>query len=143
MYSALRKDKTFSCRKLAKALSEKFPVINAQIISYAERPRDSGITYTTEARREIDSLCNPLTVPKKAERKSPEHLSVWLPKGFLEVLNTNKKVRGFNTAHDYIIFLIDEDKKSIEKAAQSAGTEPDGKIDCCNENITQNGATVK
>ena len=53
-YSALRKDKNFSCRKLAKALSEKFPVINAQAISYAERPRDSGITYTMEARRYID-----------------------------------------------------------------------------------------
>lgn len=143
MYSALRKDKAFSCRKLAKALSEKFPVINAQIISYAERPRDSGITYTTEARREIDSLCNPLTAPKKSERKCPEHLSVWLPKGFLEVLNTNKKVRGFDSIHDYVIFLIDEDKKSIEKAAQSAGTEQDGTINCCEENIARNGATVK
>lgn len=126
MYSALRKDKNFSCRKLAKILSEKFPVINAQIISYAERPRDSGITYTAEARKTINDICNPATSSKSAERKCPEHLSVWLPKGFLEVLNTNKTARGFNTLHDYVIFLIDEDKKSIEKAAQSAGTEQDG-----------------
>lgn len=127
MYSALRKDKNFSCRKLAKALSEKFPVINAQAISYAERPRDSGITYTMEARRFIDDLCNPLTTRKEEQRKCAEHLSVWLPNGFKELLNTLKTARGFNTIHDYVIFLIMEDKKSIEKAAQSAGTKPDGK----------------
>ncbi len=127
MYSALRKDKNFSCRKLAKALSEKFPVINAQAISYAERPRDSGITYTMEARRFIDDLCNPATRRKEEQRKCTEHLSVWLPNGFKELLNTLKTARGFNTIHDYVIFLIMEDKKSIEKAAQSAGTEQGGK----------------
>lgn len=127
MYSALRKDKNLSCRKLAKALAEKFPVINAQAISYAERPRDSGITYTMEARRFIDDLCNPLTTHKKEQRKCTDHLSVWLPNGFKELLNTLKTARGFNTVHDYIIFLIDEDRKAIEKAAQSAGTEQGGK----------------
>lgn len=143
-YSALRKDKNFSCRKLAKALSEKFPVINAQAISYAERPRDSGITYTMEARRYIDDLCNPATKRRKEQRKCTEHLSVWLPEGFRELLNTLKTARGFNTVHDYIIFLINKDKKFIEKVACSAATETsDDKKGGFTKNIPKDEEDVK
>lgn len=136
MYSALRKGRALSCRKLAAAMKEKFPAVSSEAVSYAERPKATGITYTMEARRFIDELCNGLSPQKEGNRKDKEHISVWLPNGFKAVLNTLKTRHGFTTIHDYIVFLIEQDRNSIEKAACSTAMETSGTEKNLDENIT-------
>lgn len=53
MFSALRKKNGFSCRDFAEILRDEFPAANAAGVSLAERPEESGVTYTADARRYI------------------------------------------------------------------------------------------
>lgn len=125
MYSALRKKKGYSCREFAEILKTEFPAANAAGVSLAERPEESGVTYTAEARSYINGIFG---ITKKQEnRKSNKRLSCWVPESVKEVFETSKVMRGFNTDHDYIIFLIMQDRAVIEKAARSGGTEQSGK----------------
>ena len=133
MYSAMRKRNGFSCKELAERMKSEFPVANAAGISLAERPLESGVTYTAEAKRLIKEICG--FTDKKAGRKDKATLHCWLPEGVKQAFINAKEKRGFVTDHDYIVFLIMQDIARIEKAARSGGTEQSGKKNNCNSII--------
>lgn len=117
MYSAMRKRKGFSCRDLAEKMRAEFPVANAAGISLAERPLESGVTYTSDAKKLIKEICG--FAEKKEVRKDKATLHCWLPEGVKQAFINAKTKRGFVTDHDYVIFLIMQDIARIEKAARS------------------------
>ncbi len=124
MYSAMRKRNGFTCKELAERMKAEFPVANAAGVSLAERPLESGVTYTSEARKLIKEICG--YEPKKDKRKDSATLHCWLPEGTKKAFIEAKTKRGFVTDHDYIIFLIMQDIARIEKAARSGGREQSG-----------------
>ena len=130
MYSAMRKRKGFSCRELAERMKAEFPVANAAGVSLAERPLESGVTYTSDARKLIKEICG--FSEKKEGRKDKATLHCWLPEGVKQAFINAKTKRGFITDHDYVVFLIMQDIARIEKAARSGGTEQSGKENICN-----------
>ena len=130
MFSATRKKAGLSCREMAAVLREEFPAANAAGVSLAERPEESGITYTAEARRFIKDRFK--LERKPDHRKETAHLTCWMPESVRKVFEKAKAIRGFITNHDYIIFLIMQDMAVIEKAARSGGTEQGGKEKICN-----------
>lgn len=125
MYSALRKKNHLSCKELAEKMKADFPAANAGGVSLAERPLESGVTYTAEARRFIKKLCG--VDEKEQGRKDKARLNCWLPEETKKAFINAKAKRGFLTDHDYIIFLIMQDIARIEKAARSDGAEQGGK----------------
>lgn len=129
MFSAMRKKKGLSCREFAEVLKEEFPAANAAGVSLAERPDESGVTYTADARRYIRDRFG--IVKKTEHRKDSAHLSAWLPEAVKEVFKTAKEKRGFAKDKEYIIFLIMNDMALIEKAARSGGTEQSGRENIC------------
>ncbi len=135
MYSALRKRKGFSCKELAAMMKTEFPVANAAGVSLAERPLESGITYTAEAKKFVKELCG--YKDDKKGRKDQASLHCWLPEGTKKAFIEAKAKRGFVTDHDYIIFLIMQDIARIKKAACSVGAETNGKENICNSIITE------
>jgi hypothetical protein len=140
MFSALRKKNGFSCRDFAEILRDEFPAANAAGVSLAERPEESGVTYTSDARRYIRDK---FKIPQKAERrKDNAHLTCWLPDAVKEVFKISKEKRGFAHDKDYIVFLIMNDMALIEKAARSVGAEQGGIEKDINKNITENGGIV-
>ena len=135
MYSAMRKKKGLSCRELAEQMKAEFPVMNSAGISLAERPLESGITYTTAAKEMVKEICG---YPKKnPNRKDKASVHCWLPEGTKKAFLEAKTKRGFVTDHDYIIFLIMQDIARIEKAARSGGTEQSGIEKCFTNIITE------
>lgn len=130
MFSATRKKAGLSCREMAVVLREEFPAANAAGVSLAERPEESGVTYTAEARRFIKDR---FKLERKPEhRKDSAHLSVWFSEKLMEGLMMAKEKRGFNTIKAYIEHLVMDDIALIEKAARSGGTEQGGKENKCN-----------
>lgn len=117
MYSAMRKRKGLSCRELAEQMKAEFPVMNSAGISLAERPLESGVTYTSDAKKLIKEICG--FTEKKEVRKDKATLHCWLPEGVKQAFINAKTKRGFVTDHDYVIFLIMQDIERIEKAAHS------------------------
>lgn len=117
MYSAMRKRKGLSCRELAEQMKAEFPVMNSAGISLAERPLESGVTYTSDAKKLIKEICG--FTEKKEVRKDKATLHCWLPEGVKQAFINAKTKRGFVTDHDYVIFLIMQDIARIEKAAHS------------------------
>lgn len=135
MFSRLRKKKGLSCREFAAVLREEFPKANAAGISFAERPDESGITYTTEARQFIKDRFG---VTKKPEhRKSSARISCWVTEAEKEIFRASKEKRGYCTDHDYFVFLINQDSEIIEKAARSVGAEQGGKEKYINSIIAE------
>jgi hypothetical protein len=135
MYSAMRKRKGLSCRELAEQMKTEFPVMNSAGISLAERPLESGITYTAAAKEMVKEICG---YPKKnPNRKDKASVHCWLPEGTKKAFLEAKTKRGFVTDHDYIIFLIMQDIARIEKAACSGGTEQSGVEKCFTNIITE------
>lgn len=135
MYSAMRKRNGFTCKELAERMKAEFPVANAAGVSLAERPLESGVTYTAEARKLIKEICG--YEPKKDTRKDRATLHCWLPEGTKKAFIEAKTKRGFVTDHDYIIFLIMQDIARIKKAACSVGAETNGKENISNSIITE------
>ena len=135
MFSALRKKKGFSCRDFAEVLKTEFPAANAAGVSLAERPEESGVTYTSDARRFIKDRFG--IVKKNENRKDREHLTCWLPETVKNIFEDTKKKRGFLTNKDYVVFLIMQDSAIIEKAARSGGTEQGGKENIGNTIISE------
>ena len=109
-----------------------FPAINAAAVSLAERPCESGVQYTPCARKIIDERYEDVTAPTRSNRKDNESIHVWVSKCVRSAFKTVKRHYGFSTDHDTLIFLITEEYNRIEKAAHSAGTETDGKIEQVN-----------
>lgn len=135
MYSAMRKRKGLSCRELAEQMKAEFPVMNSAGISLAERPLESGITYTAAAKEMVKEICG--YSKKNPNRKDKASVHCWLPEGTKKAFIEAKAKRGFVTDHDYIIFLIMQDIARIEKTARSGGTEQSGKQKICNYIITE------
>lgn len=135
MFSALRKGKGFSCIEFAEVLKTEFPKANAAGVSLAERPNESGVTYTSEARRFIKRQFG--EPERQDHRRDKEHLTCWLPDRVKRAFVIAKEKRGFLTNHDYIIFLIMQDMARIEKAARSGGTEQGGEEKCINSIIAE------
>ena len=124
MYSAMRKRNHFSCRELADKMKSEFPAMTSGGVSLAERPLESGITYTKAAKEMIKEICG--YAEKASNRKDKAHLSCWLPEGVKMAFLNAKEKRGFLTDHDYIVFLIMQDIARIEKAARSTAMEQSG-----------------
>lgn len=118
MYSAMRKKLHLSCRDLAILMREDFPAANAAGISLAERPFESGVTYTAEAKKRVREICG--YSEKKDGRKDRASVHCWLPEGVKKAFIDAKAKRGFLTDHDYIVFLIMQDIARIEKAKEEA-----------------------
>lgn len=130
MFSATRKKKGLSCREFAEILKIEFPAANAAGVSLAERPDESGVTYTADARRYIKDRFG---ITKKTEhRKDSARISAWLSETVKDIFEKAKEKRGFITDKDYIVWLIMNDMALIEKAARSGGTEQSGKENICN-----------
>lgn len=135
MFSALRKKKGFSCRDFAEVLKTEFPAANAAGVSLAERPEESGVTYTADAKRYIKEQFG---IAKKTEhRKDSAHLSAWVPDAVKEAFKKAKEKRGFIHDKDYIVWLIMTDMALIEKTARSGGTEQGGKEKYINNIIAE------
>lgn len=135
MYSAMRKRNGFSCRELAEKLKTEFPAMTSGGISLAERPLESGITYTAEAKKVVKEICG--YSEKKSGRKDKATLHCWLPEGVKKAFINAKTKRGFVTDHDYIVFLIMQDIARIEKAARSEATEQSGTTKDCTSIIAE------
>ncbi len=135
MYSAMRKKKGFSCRELAEQLKPEFPAMTSGGISLAERPLESGVTYTAAAKEMIKEICG--YTQKKGNRKDKASVHCWLPEGTKKAFIEAKAKRGFATDHDYIIFLIMQDIARIEKAARSTAMEQSGNEKCFKDIITE------
>ena len=135
MYSAMRKKKGLSCRELAEQMKAEFPVMNSAGISLAERPLESGITYTAAAKEMVKEICG--YAKKSQNRKDKASIHCWLPEGTKKAFIEAKTKRGFVTDHDYVIFLIMQDIARIEKAARSVGAEQGGNEKCFTNIITE------
>ena len=135
MYSAMRKRKGFSCRELAEQLKTEFPAMTSGGISLAERPLESGLTYTAAAKEMVKEICG--FSQKKANRKDQASIHCWLPEGTKKAFIEAKAKRGFATDHDYVIFLIMQDIARIEKAARSTAMEQSGTKKICSLIITE------
>ena len=135
MYSASRKKNGYTCRGFAELMRREFPAANASGISLAERPEESGVTYTADARRFIKET---FKIEKKQEnRKDSAHLTCWLSEKMMAIFITAKEKRGFETNKQYIEYLIENDAALIEKAARSGGTEQGGEENYINNIITE------
>ncbi len=77
-YSAIRKKNKLSCKEFAKSLRDEFPVMGAAAVSLAERPHESGVQYTYEARKIIDERYLGLKGSESAKRKDNERIGVWV-----------------------------------------------------------------
>lgn len=135
MYSALRRKNGYTCRSFAELMRKEFPAANASGISLAERPEESGVTYTADARRFIKET---FKIGKKQEnRKDSAHLTCWLPEAVKDAFLRAKVKRGFMKDKDYMIFLIMQDVAMIERAARSGGTEQGGEEKYINNIISE------
>lgn len=93
-----------------------FPACSKAAVSLAERPKETGVQFTPEARETAQRLLNSARRPEK--RANPNKTTVWLDDELREWVQTQAYLRDLPVG-EFIRGIIREAK---EKAASDAAT---------------------
>lgn len=97
--------------------SHGFPACSKAAVSLAERPKESGVQFTTEARNVAQSLLNRARGPEN--RRNGNKTTVWLDDELREWVETRSYVESVPVG-EYIRRLIAADKQKTSPAAAKA-----------------------
>lgn len=117
-----------SVRALAYEMQPRFPRMSATVISLAERPAESGVTYIREAVSVLDMITGFVRLRKPDRRRCPVRIQARLTKADAAEFNSARRAMGHTTINDALVYAIRwyiaQGKK---RAAVDAGTYHDGK----------------
>ena len=108
---SLCKDLGITASALADMMKESYPKMSRMAVSVAERSDETGVQFTTAAKKTAYILSG--RVKPDAQRLHPSRTTVWFTESQMKFLQQRENIG------DYIRSLVDIEMK---KAASSAGT---------------------
>lgn len=101
-----RESACLSVREVVAALKPQFPRISLAAVSLAERPSESGITYTREAVSALNVLTDAQRPRTTDNRQCPIRIQARLTKADSEALNSARRLMGHDTVNDALVYAI-------------------------------------
>lgn len=91
--------------EIAAHMRSSFPRASKAALSYAQRPKETGVTFTPSANKALAVLLG-VTPPKKAKRKRPVRIQARLTEAETKAFNASRAVLKHSTVNDAIRYAV-------------------------------------
>lgn len=121
------KDADMTLGEIAQRMRCAFPKTSKAALSLAQRPTETGISFTAAANRVLAAVLG-VQAPRRDRRRCPVRVQARLTEADARALNAARKVMGHATVNDALVYAVKwyvaEAKK---RAAVDAATSHDGR----------------
>lgn len=93
-------------QELAQKLKRQYPRMSRGVVSYAERPSESGVTYTREAAALVREWTGFEKARKADNRRCPIRVQARITEAERRALNNARRVMGHETVNDALVYAL-------------------------------------